>query len=110
TQVETVNHTVGGTVTGATVANLPLNGRDTLDLALTMPGVTPAPVGPVASIGIPAGKFSIAGGRDDALTYLLNGANNTSVAFGMPLADPNPDTVAQFCVLTNNYTAEYGRA
>src|SRR3989441_4824738 len=41
-QVETLNPTVGATVTGAPIQNLPLNGRDPLDLALTQPGVTPA--------------------------------------------------------------------
>src|SRR4029077_18441270 len=46
-QLETTNPTVGGTVTGATVQNLPLNGRNTLDLALTMPGVTQAPPIPI---------------------------------------------------------------
>ena len=34
-QVETASSTVGGTVTGSTISNLPLNGRNTLDLALT---------------------------------------------------------------------------
>src|SRR5713101_6091277 len=40
-QVETANATLGATVTGATIQNLPLNGRNTLDLALTQPGVVP---------------------------------------------------------------------
>jgi hypothetical protein len=40
-QVETLNATLGGTVTGAPIQNLPLNGRNTLDLALTQPGVVP---------------------------------------------------------------------
>ena len=42
TQVETEIPTIGGTVTGAAIQDLPLNGRDTLDLALTQPGVIPA--------------------------------------------------------------------
>ena len=39
--VETGNSTVGGTVTGEAIFELPLNGRDTLDLLATQPGVTP---------------------------------------------------------------------
>jgi hypothetical protein len=108
-QVETVNPTVGGTVTGATIQNLPLNGRDTLDLALTEPGVTPA-LPSVFGATVPTGKVSVAGGRDNSITYLLNGGNNTSVSYGIPVMDPNPDTVAEFRVLENNYTAEYGRS
>ena len=40
-QVEISNATLGATVTGAPIQNLPLNGRNTLDLALTQPGVVP---------------------------------------------------------------------
>src|SRR5579862_3967330 len=61
-QVETVNPTVGGTVTGRTIQNLPLNGRNTLDLALTQPGVTPA-LPSVYGATVPTGNVSIAGGR-----------------------------------------------
>jgi hypothetical protein len=39
--VETENSTVGGTVTGQAIFELPLNGRNTLDLLATQPGVTP---------------------------------------------------------------------
>ena len=108
-QVETVNPTVGGTVTGATIQNLPLNGRDTLDLALTEPGVTPA-LPSVYGATVPTGKASVAGGRDNSVTYLLNGGDNTSFSYGIPVMDPNPDTVEEFRVLENNYTAEYGRS
>jgi hypothetical protein len=111
-QVETVNPTIGGTVTGAPIQNLPLNGRDALDLALTQPGVTPA-LGatlPPEAAGVVSGKFSVAGGRDNSVTYLLDGGNNTSVTYGSPVVDPNPDTVAEFRILDNNYTAEYGRS
>lgn len=107
-EVETVNPTVGGTVTGAPIQDLPLNGRDTLDLALTQPGVTPS-IPSVFGTAIPTGKISVAGGRDTSVTYLLDGGDNTSITFGLPVMDPNPDTVAEFRVLENNYTAEYGR-
>jgi len=109
-QVETISPTVGGTVTGAPIQNLPLNGRDTLDLALTQPGVLPSSGSPVSGNGVPTGKFTIAGGHDNSISYMLDGGSNTSVTYGLPVADPNPDTIAEFRVLTNNYTAEYGRS
>jgi len=102
-QVETVNPTVGGTVTGAPIQDLPLNGRDVLDLALTQPGVTPAQPNTLgAAAGVPSGEFEIAGGRDNAVTYLLDGGDNTSVTYGVPVMNPNPDTIAEFRILTNN--------
>ena len=110
-QVETVNPTVGGTVSGAPIQDLPLNGRDALNLALTQPGVTPAQPPPLgAAAGVPSGEFEVAGGRDNAVTYLLDGGNNTSVTYGVPVVNPNPDTIAEFRILSNNYTAEFGRS
>ena len=73
---------------------------------MTQPGVLPSAVngGPFG------GLFKIAGGRDQAITYLLDGGNNTSVTYGVPVVDPNPDTVAEFRVIANDYSAEYGRS
>jgi len=111
TQVETVNPTVGGTVTGAPIQDLPLNGRNVLDLALTQPGVTPAQPNVLgAAAGVPSGEFTVAGGRDNAVTYLLDGGDNTTVTYGVPVVNPNPDAVAEFRILANNYTAEFGRS
>lgn len=110
-QVETVNPTVGGTVSGAPIQALPLNGREVLDLAFTQPGVLPAPstgYGSEKSGEFPEG-FTVAGGRPDAVTYLLDGGLNNSVTSNNVVFDPNPDMVAEFRILTNNYTAEYGR-
>ena len=103
-QVETLNPTIGATVSGAPVESLPLNGRDVLDLALTQPGVAPAPSG-----GYGGGNFTIAGGRADAVSYVLDGGTNNSVTGNSVVFNPNPDTIAEFRILSNNYTAEYGR-
>jgi outer membrane receptor protein involved in Fe transport len=103
-QVETLNPTVGGTVTGAPIQDLPLNGRNVLDLALTQPGVVPAP-----EAGYGGGQFTVAGGRADAVSYLLDGGTNDSVTGNSVVFNPNPDTIAEFRILSNNYTAEYGR-
>jgi len=103
-QVETLNPTIGATVSGAPVESLPLNGRDVLDLALTQPGVEPAPAG-----GYGGGNFTIAGGRADAVSYVLDGGTNNSVTGNSVVFNPNPDTIAEFRILSNNYTAEYGR-
>jgi outer membrane receptor protein involved in Fe transport len=102
--VETVNATLGQSVTGRTLTNMPLNGRDMLDLALLQPGVTES-----NDDNNGAGNFSIAGGRTDSITFLLDGGLNNDLLDNSNLLDPNPDTVAEFRLLTSNYTAEYGR-
>ena len=102
--VETVNATLGQSVTGRALTNMPLNGRDALGLALLQPGVTES-----NDDNGGAGNFSIAGGRTDSVTFLLDGGLNNDLLDNSNLLDPNPDAIAEFRLLTSNYTAEYGR-
>jgi outer membrane receptor protein involved in Fe transport len=100
--IETSNPTLGQSVTSRPLVNLPLNGRNVLSLALLMPGVQ-------ETTGPNSGGFSVAGGRGDSITYLLDGGVNNNLLSNLIVLNPNPDTVAEFKVLTSNYTAEYGR-
>jgi hypothetical protein len=103
--VETVNPTLGQSVTARPIVNLPLNGRNVLTLALLQPGVTDDnPDDTSTSQG-----FNIAGGRTDSVTYLLDGGLNNELLGNGVVYNPNPDSVAEFRILTSNYTAEYGR-
>src|SRR5580658_7196515 len=102
--VETVNPTLGQSVTGRTLTNMPLNGRDMLDLALLQPGVTES-----NDDNGGAGNYSIAGGRTDSVTFLLDGGNNNDLLDNSNVLDPNPDAIEEFRILTSDYTAEYGR-
>ena len=102
--VETENSTVGGTVTGEAIFELPLNGRNTLDLLATQPGVTVTNPDSGA-----AGNYSIGGGRTDSVTYLLDGGLNNDLLDNSVVVNPNPDAVAEFRVLESTYGAEYGR-
>jgi len=113
-QVETISPTIGGTVTGAPIQNLPLNGRNTLDLALTQPGVVPI-ADDLGTYGTSNGGsngfagISVAGARGDAVTYLLDGGLNNRVTSNQVVFNPNPEAVEEFRLMENNYTAEYGR-
>jgi hypothetical protein len=102
--IETVDATLGQSVSGRTLTDMPLNGRDTLDLALLQPGVTES-----NDDNNGAGNYSIAGGRSDSVTFLLDGGLNNDLLDNSNLLDPNPDAIAEFRLLTSNYTAEYGR-
>jgi hypothetical protein len=102
--VETVSTALGQVVTSEVVRNAPLNGRDIRDLALLQPGVTPVDQdyrGP--------GTFNINGNRADSVGYLLDGGLNNDLIDNRAVFVPNPDTVAEFRILTSNYPAEYGR-
>ena len=103
--VETVNPTLGESVTSRPIVNMPLNGRNVLSLALLQPGVTDDnPDDGSATQG-----FNIAGGRTDSVTYLLDGGMNNDLITNSVVFNPNPDSIAEFRILTSNYTAEYGR-
>ncbi|MGH9486223.1 MAG: carboxypeptidase regulatory-like domain-containing protein [Terriglobales bacterium] len=100
-QLQTRNATIGATVTGAAIQDLPLNGRNTLDLAQLQPGVVTA--------NPAVGGISVAGGRPDSITYILDGSMNNDLLANNVVFNPNPDTVGEFRLLTSDYTAKYGR-
>ena len=108
--VETENPTVGESVTSRPIVNLPLNGRNVLNLALLQPGVTED--NPDDNNGSGFGGvsgFSVAGGRADSITFLLDGGVNNDLLGNGVVLNPNPDAVEEFRILTSDYTAEYGR-
>jgi hypothetical protein len=107
TSVETVNPTLGQSVTTRPAVDLPLNGRNVLDLALLQPGVTE--VNPGAANGGQDGTFGIAGGKSDSVTFLLDGGINNDLLGNEVVYNPVPDAIAEFRILTSNYSAEYGR-
>jgi hypothetical protein len=108
--VETINPTLGSTVSERTVQDMPLNGRNALDLALLQPGVLPADNPANGSGGTGGMQFSIGGGRSDSNTFVLDGGLNNDLLDNGVVYNPNPDSIQEFKVLTSNFTAEYGRS
>ena len=103
-QVEVVNPTVGASVNDRPIVDLPLNGRNVLDLATLEPGVMPHNPDDTG-----AGTYNIAGSRADSVTFLLDGGIDNNLLSNGVVYTPNPDAVQEFRILTSNYTAEYGR-
>ncbi|MEO8369535.1 MAG: carboxypeptidase-like regulatory domain-containing protein, partial [Candidatus Solibacter sp.] len=93
------------------VVELPINGRSYSDLALLTTGVVKAP----SYAGGREGAFIVNGLRSTYNNYLLDGVDNNAYGtsnqgFANQVAQPSPDAVAEFKVITNNYSAEYGRS
>src|SRR2546423_7296171 len=103
-QVDTVSATLGSVETARRIQDLPLVERDTFQLGLLQAGVY-AP-DPDDGSGNP---FNVSGQRSESLTFLVDGADNTNFLSNNAVVDPNPDAVAEFKILTNNYNAEFGR-
>ena len=108
--VDTFTAAINETVDTKRVADLPLNGRQALQLQSLLPGVTPAIQGQAASlIAVNTNlTFSINGSRPSASLYTLDGGVNMDMYNNTPAAFPNPDAVQEFSILTSNYTAVYG--
>ncbi len=104
TQVDTVGATLGRVESERRIEDLPLVGRDTLQLGLLQAGVF-APDPDDGSNN----PFSVSGQRSESLTFLLDGADNNDFLGNNIVISPNPDAVQEFKILTNNYDAEYGR-
>ncbi len=105
--VETQSATVGDSVTSRPIVDMPLNGRNVFDLARLEPGVTD--VNQTSDKNYSGQNFSVAGGRIDSVAYLLDGGDNNNLLDNNVVYNPNPDAIAEFRILENNYSAEYGR-
>ena len=107
--VETVSSTLGQSITSRPIVDLPLNGRNVLDLALLQPGVTPADNPGQGGAASANTAFSVSGGRNDSTTFLLDGGINNNLLSNGVVYNPNPDSIAEYKILTNSFQAEYGR-
>ncbi len=114
--VETSNPTLGQVITTQQVSQLPLNGRDFVQLATLTPGTT-AETNPnsfftsAASSEVAArGPFSLSvgGSRPNSTDWLIDGVDNNELTAGGIAILSSIDSIQEFKVLTYNYSAEYG--
>jgi len=114
--LKTADASVGEVVDQHSVQQLPLNGRQLIDLVATVPGAhhsMGAQEGNANPLYWRPGQFSaisIGGNRPNANYFLLDGATNTDPTFNTQNFNPNPDTVQEFQVQTGSYSAEMGGA
>ncbi len=114
--VETANPTLGQVINSQQVAELPLNGRDFVQLATLAPG-TVKETNPTSFFNGGAssevsirGSFSLSvgGSRANSTDWLYDGVDNNELTAGGTAILPSIDAINEFKVLTYNYSAEYG--
>lgn len=104
-QVETRSGTLKEVIDSKRIVELPLNGRNALDLQRLVPGA-----GSVAGRGQGQNDtISINGSRQNGNNYVLDGGDNHDPYFNSPSVFPPPDALEEFSINTNSYSAEYGR-
>jgi len=117
-QVDVVSSTVSSVVEQKQIADLPLNGRNFTDLIALAPGITTG-----TGVGAPAAganllygleaNFSVSGARSEGQAYLLDDVDiqgfwahgSGSGVLGTTLGI---EAIAEFSVLTNTYSAQFG--
>ena len=99
--VQTATSDLATTINEKTIQSLPLLTRNVFDLAFAAPAVTQ---------GMNFNAVS-GGARESGTTNMLNGAdNNDNFSEGSWNITPPMESVAEFTVLTNNMSAQYGHA
>jgi hypothetical protein len=116
TVLETDSSEHGQVINTTTVAELPLNGRNYADLALLSTNTIKSPIAVSFSpSGTPReGAFNVNGMRSTYNNFLLDGMDNNAYGtsnqgYSAQVVQPSPDAVAEFKVISSNYSAEYGR-
>jgi hypothetical protein len=112
--VEAARTQVAGTVLPHEIDALPLNGRNYLDLALLVPGVSRTNTGSsqlfAETSAVPGTGISVAGQRNLNNTFLLDGMSANDDAAGLAGTFFSQEVIREFQVVTSGGVAEFGRA
>src|SRR5580658_3152674 len=114
--IQTSDATLGQVINTQQVNDLPLNGRDFVQLATLTPGTTQETNpnsffnGGPSSEASARGSYSLSvgGSRADSTDWLLDGNDNNELTAGAISILPSIDAIQEFKVLTYNYSAEWG--
>ena len=102
--LENDKSTISSVIETRTIASMPLNARQYLDLALLTPGAIPS------QPGQQGGGFNMAGARSQSNLFLLDGVSAMDTQIGSALGTFRiTDAVQEFAVQTSVPTAEFGR-
>jgi hypothetical protein len=115
TLVQTESSDLSGTVNETQIINLPLNGRDFVQLTRIMPGVSRGiPGANIDGAGSLAWRasasFSANGQRTRDNNFLLDGVDNNETWLNSVVIFPSVDALEEFKVQTSTYSAEFGRS
>jgi hypothetical protein len=106
-QVETTSMQLGTAITGKTIVDLPLNGRNWIQLQQLQPGVMAG--SDRFGTGTGGTAFATNGSQSQQNSFLINGTDSNDLPLNTALVIPSPDAIAEFQMVTNTINPEYGR-
>jgi Carboxypeptidase regulatory-like domain/TonB dependent receptor len=111
---ETTRTQITETIRPADIASLPLNGRNYLDLAVLVPGVSPTNTGSnqrfAETSAVPGQGISVSGQRNLANTFIVDGMSANDDAADLTGSYYSEEVIREFQVITSGGIAEFGRA
>ena len=111
--IETTRTQVAETIQPSEVRHLPLNGRNYLDLALLVPGVSPTNTGSnqrfVETSAVPGQGLSVSGQRNLANSFVVDGLSANDDAADLTGTYFSQEAIREFQVITSGSIAEFGR-
>src|SRR6266571_2230687 len=111
--IQTESSNLGEVVTSKKITDIPLNGRFFLDLALLSTGTTVPSTNNRTFLAVPSGigisGINASGTREDSTNYVFDGINLSDMVQNQITFQPNIEMIQEFKVLTNAFSAEYGR-
>jgi len=114
TVLEAARSQVAGTVPKTELQNLPLNGRNFLDAALVIPGVSPTNTAAnqlfAESSAVPGQGISVGSQRNFSNSFIVDGLSDNDDAAGLTGSFYGLDVVDELQVVTSGGQAEFGRA
>jgi len=114
TVLEAARSEIAGTVTQTEIRALPLNGRNFLDLALLVPGVSPTNTASnqlfAETSAVPGQGISVGSQRNFSNSFIVDGLSANDDAAGLSGIFYGLDVVNEFQVVTSGGQAEFGRA
>jgi Carboxypeptidase regulatory-like domain/TonB-dependent Receptor Plug Domain len=111
-QVETTTGDLTGLIEGNQVTQLPLNGRNFMQLVTLVPGVSTGEGFSAQAKGLKGGSdISISGGAVNSNLWLVDGAHNNDVGSNRTiLVFPSIDAIDEFKIERNSYSAQFGQS
>ncbi|MGH9915689.1 MAG: carboxypeptidase regulatory-like domain-containing protein, partial [Pyrinomonadaceae bacterium] len=112
--IETVRTQIAETIGTREIDNLPLNGRNYLDLALLAPNVSRTNTGAnqrfAETSAVPGTGLSVAGGRNLNNSFIVDGLSANDDAADLAGTFYSQEVIREFQVITSGGIAEFGRA